>query len=113
VSITYAQILGQGTKLRPSSGPDIAITNEAEKQVIVPMKSKYLDLRTGEVISAKQLLAFEKGKSKIWKSADELYLLLADIADAKEEQAHSLICEVETIRALLEKYQSAEDSIGN
>jgi hypothetical protein len=84
------------------------------------MKSKYLDLRTGEVISAKQLLAFEKGKSNIWKAADELYLLLADIADAKEEQAHSLIWEadsliweVEAIRALLKKYQSAEDHLGN
>jgi hypothetical protein len=79
----------------------------------VAMKSKNLDLRTGEVISAKQLLAFEKGKSEIWKSADELYSLLADIADAKEEQAHSLLWEVDTIRALLKKYQSAEESLGN
>ncbi len=76
------------------------------------MKSKYLDLRTGEVISAKQLLAFEKGKSKIWISADELYSLLVDIADAKEEQAHNLLCEVETIRALLKKYEYAENSLG-
>lgn len=77
------------------------------------MKSKYLDLRTGEVISAKQLLAFEKGKDKIWKAADELYSLLASIADAKEEEAHSLLWEVESIRALLKKYQSAEDHLGN
>jgi hypothetical protein len=77
------------------------------------MKSKYLDLRTGEVISAKQLLAFEKGKGEIWKAADELYSLLASIADAKEEEAHSLLWEVETIRALLKKYQSAEDHLGN
>jgi hypothetical protein len=90
----------------------MTITNKVEKQVIVPMKSKYLDLRTGEVISAKHLLAFEKGKSEIWKSADELYSLLADIADAKEEQAHNLLCEVETIRALLKKYEYAENSLG-
>jgi hypothetical protein len=77
------------------------------------MKSKYLDLRTGEVISANQLLAFEKGKSEIWEMADELYSLLADVADAKEEEAHSLLWEVENIRALLKKYRSAGDSLGN
>jgi hypothetical protein len=84
------------------------------------MKSKYrkyLDLRTGVVISAEQLanqlLAFEKDKSHIWKATDELYWRLADIADAKEEEAQGLLWEVEAIRALLKKYQSAEDHLGN
>jgi hypothetical protein len=76
------------------------------------MKSRYLDLMTGEVISANQLLAFEKGKSKIWESADALYSLLAGIADAKEEEAYNLLCEVDTIRTLLQKYQSAENFLG-
>ena len=34
------------------------------------MKSKYLDLQTGEVIDAKQLLDWEKGKDRIWEAAD-------------------------------------------
>jgi hypothetical protein len=43
------------------------------------MKHKYIDLQTGEVLTAKQLLAFEKGKDRILETADELYSLLADI----------------------------------
>jgi hypothetical protein len=108
VSITFAQVLSQG--FARNFHNDIEGSREADCS---PMKSKYLDLRTGEVISANQLLAFEKGKSEIWEMTDELYSLLADIADAKEEEAHSLLWEVETIRALLKKYRSAEDSLGN
>ena len=73
------------------------------------MKSRYLDLLTGEALSAKQLLAFEKGKDHIWKAADELYLQLANIADAKEQEANRLLVEVEVIRACLKKYATAED----
>ena len=77
------------------------------------MKSKYIDLQTGEVISAKQLLNFEKGKDRIWEAADELYSLLASVADAKEEEGYRLICEADAIRAALKKYQIAQDSLGN
>jgi hypothetical protein len=75
------------------------------------MKSKYLDLQTGEVLSAKQLLAFEKGKDRIWQAADELYLLLSDVAHAKEEEANGLLVEVEVIRDYLKKYDEAEASL--
>ena len=74
------------------------------------MKSKYLDLETGEVLNAKQLLAFEKGKDQIWKAADELRLLLSNIADDKEQEAHGLLVEVEVIRDYLKKYDDAEAS---
>jgi hypothetical protein len=74
------------------------------------VKSKYLDLETGEVLNAKQLLAFEKGKDKIWKAADELRLLLSNIADDKEQEAHGLLVEVEVIRDYLKKYDDAEAS---
>jgi hypothetical protein len=77
------------------------------------MKRRYLDLHTGEVITAKQLLAFENGKDRIWETTNELYSLLADIANAKEEEAHLLLYEVENIRTILEQYQSAEDSLAN
>ena len=77
------------------------------------MKSKYIDLQTGEVIGAKQLLKFERGKDRIWEAADELYSLLANIANAKEEEGHRLIYEAETIRAYLKKYQIAQASLDN
>jgi hypothetical protein len=75
------------------------------------MKRRYVDLQTGEIITARQLLALEKGKDRIWDRADELYSLLADIAHAKEQEAHALLYEVEHIRTLLEQYQSAEDCL--
>jgi hypothetical protein len=75
------------------------------------MKRRYIDLQSGELITAKELLAFEKGKDRIWETADELYSLLADIANAKEERAHALLYEAENIRTILEQYKSAEDSL--
>jgi uncharacterized hydantoinase/oxoprolinase family protein len=74
------------------------------------MKSKYVDLETGEVINAKQLLTFEKGKDHLWKAADELRLLLSNIADDKEQEAHGLLVEAELIRDYLKKYDDAEAS---
>jgi uncharacterized protein YPO0396 len=74
------------------------------------VKSKYLDLQTGEVLSAKQLLAWEKGKDRIWKEGDELYSLLSSIADAKEQEVEELLYEVRTIRACLENYEAAGEA---
>ena len=34
------------------------------------VKSRYVDLQSGEVISAKQLLDWEKGKDRVWEAAD-------------------------------------------
>jgi uncharacterized protein YPO0396 len=75
------------------------------------MKSKYLDLHTGEVISAKQLLAFETGKDEIWKAADELRSLLVDIAQAREVEAQELLMEAHAIRDCVKKYDAAEEKL--
>jgi uncharacterized protein YPO0396 len=75
------------------------------------MKSKYVDLQTGEVVNAKQLLAWEQGKDKIWEAADELRSLLADIAEAKEQEAQGLLLEAATIRDYLKKYDVAEETL--
>jgi hypothetical protein len=71
------------------------------------MKSKYVDLQTGEVISAAQLLAWEKGKDRIWEAADELYSLLADLAQEREQEAQSLLLEASIIRDYLKTYDEA------
>ena len=71
------------------------------------MKSKYVDLQTGEVINAKQLLAWEQGKDRIWEAADELRSLLADIAEVKKEEAQGLLMEVAVIQDSLKKYDAA------
>jgi hypothetical protein len=68
------------------------------------MKSRYVDLQTGEVISAKQLLAFEKGKDRIWEAAEEMRSLLLNIAEAGEEQAQA-------IRECVKKYDAAEGQL--
>ena len=75
------------------------------------MKSKYIDLQTGEVINAKQLLAWEQDKDRIWEVADELRSLLADIAEAKKEEARGLLMEVAVIEDMLKKYDIAEETL--
>ena len=73
------------------------------------MKSKYVDLQTGEVLSAKQILAWEKGKDRIWKAADELYSLLAKMAERREQEAQSLLLEAFIIRDYLKTYDEAPE----
>ena len=75
------------------------------------MRSKYLDLQTGEVINAKHLLTLEKGKDRIWEAADELRRVLAEEANAKEEEANQLLVEAEVIRDYLKKYDAAKASL--
>jgi uncharacterized protein YPO0396 len=75
------------------------------------MKSRYVDLQTGEVISAKQLLAFEKGKDRIWEAAEEMRSLLLNIAEAGEEQAQHLLMEAQAIRECVKKYDAAEGQL--
>ncbi len=75
------------------------------------VKSKYLDLQTGEVISAKQLIAWEKGKDKIWEAADNLYSLLANMAEEREYESQRLLIEAAVIRDHLNTYDRAEDML--
>jgi quercetin dioxygenase-like cupin family protein len=75
------------------------------------MKSKYLDLQTGEVISAAHLLAWEKGKDRIWEAADELYSLLADLAQEREQEAQRLQIEASVIRDYLDTFDDAADML--
>ena len=75
------------------------------------VKSKYVDLQTGEVISAKQLIAWEKGKDKIWEAADNLYSLLANMAEEREYESQRLLIEAAVIRDHLNTYGRAEDML--
>jgi mannose-6-phosphate isomerase-like protein (cupin superfamily) len=75
------------------------------------VKSEYLDLQTGEVVSAKQILAWEKGKDRIWEAADELYSLLANMAQEREEESHRLLLEASVIRDYLDTYDEAADML--
>jgi len=75
------------------------------------MKSKYLDLQTGEVLSAAQLLAFETGKDAIWKAADEMYSFLADMAENLEADAQEQLLQASFIRSYLKKYEAALDML--
>jgi mannose-6-phosphate isomerase-like protein (cupin superfamily) len=73
------------------------------------MKSKYLDLLSGEVLNAKQLLAFETGKDEIWKAADKMYSLLANMAENLEAKSHEQLLQASIIRGYLKKYDDALD----
>ena len=75
------------------------------------MKSKYLDLQTGEVIDAKQLLDWEKGKDRIWEAADEMYSLLANEAQELEGESHRLLLKASDIRDYLKTYEEATDTL--
>ena len=75
------------------------------------MKSKYMHLETGVVLSFKELLVYEKGKDRIWEAADELRSLLLDIAEAREEQAQGLLLEAQEIRECVKNYDAAEEKL--
>ena len=74
------------------------------------MKSKYVDLHTGEVLNAKQLLAFETGKDELWKAADEMRSLLAELARDLEAEAQQQLLQASIIRDYLKKYDEALES---
>ena len=74
------------------------------------MKSKYVDLQTGEVVSAKQLLAWEKkGKIASIEAADELYSLLEAMAEERENESQRLLTDAAIIRGYLNAYDDATD----
>ena len=77
------------------------------------MKSKYVELQTGDVLSAEQILAWEKGKDRIWKEADELYLLLAKMAEERERESQRLLLEASIIRDYLKTYDEAVNLDGS
>ena len=87
------------------------LTLVGQVKVRADMKSKYLDLQTGEIINAKQLLAWEHGKDKVWEAADELRSLLANIAEVKKEEAQELLTEVAAIEDCLRNYDLAEGNL--
>ena len=75
------------------------------------MKSKYVDLKTGEVLSAEQLLAFETGKDEIWKAADEMRSFLSDMAEDLEAESQRQLLQASIIRGYLKKYDDALDML--
>jgi hypothetical protein len=78
------------------------------------MKERYLDLQTGRTLSVKEILEVEDHKDIVWEAADELRSLLADIAEAKEEEeeeAQGLLMEVAVIRDYLSKYDIAQGDL--
>jgi hypothetical protein len=77
------------------------------------MKERYLDLQTGRTLSVKEILEVEDHKDIVWEAADELRSLLADIAEAKEEEeeAQGLLMEVADIRDYLNKYDVAQGDL--
>jgi hypothetical protein len=78
------------------------------------MKERYLDLQTGRTLSVKEILEVEDHKDIVWEAADELRSLLADIAEAKEEEeeeAQGLLMEVAVIRDYLNKYDVAQGDL--
>jgi hypothetical protein len=77
------------------------------------MKERYLDLQTGRSLSVKEILEVEDHKDIVWEAADELRSLLADIAEAKEEEeeAQGLLMEVAVIRDYLNKYDVAQGDL--
>src|SRR5215212_1141924 len=75
------------------------------------MKSKYMHLQTGVVLSFKELLTNEKGKDQIWEAADEMRSLLLEIAEAREEQAQQLLMEAQEIRECVKNYDAAEEQL--
>ena len=74
------------------------------------MKSRYQDLQTGELLSAKQLLASETG-DEVWKAADEMHSFLANMAEKLEAESQEQLLQASIIRGYLKKYDDALDML--
>ena len=75
------------------------------------MRNKFLDLQSGTLVNAKELLTIAGAKDEVWKAADGLYSLLSDIAVDRENQSQHLLMEAAIIRGYLKTYDHAEEQL--
>ena len=75
------------------------------------MKDKYLNLQTGTLLNAKELLDIAGAKDEVWKAADELYSLLSEMAEERENESQRLLMDAAIIRGHLKTYDQAQQKL--
>ncbi len=75
------------------------------------MRSKYLNLQTGALVNAKTLLDIAGAKDAVWKAADELYSLLSEMAEQRENESQRLLMDAAIIRGHLKTYDQAQQKL--
>jgi mannose-6-phosphate isomerase-like protein (cupin superfamily) len=73
------------------------------------MRERYMDLETGITLSLEEVLEIANHKEALWEAADELYSLLAQMAEDREAESQSLLLEAAIIREYLNAYDAAAD----
>ena len=75
------------------------------------MRNKYLNLQTGTLLNAKELLDIAGAKDEVWKAADELYSLLSEMAEERENESQRLLMDAAIIRGHLKTYDQAQQKL--
>ena len=77
------------------------------------MRNKYLNLQTGTLLNAKELLDIAGAKDEVWKAADELYSLLSEIAEERVNESQRLLMDAAVIQGHLKTYDQAQQELDN
>ncbi len=75
------------------------------------LRNNFLNLQTGTLLNAKELLDIAGAKDEVWKAADELYSLLTEIAEERENESQRLLMDAAMIRGYLKTYDQAEQKL--
>ena len=75
------------------------------------MRNNFLNLQTGTLLNAKELLDIAGAKDEVWNAADELYSLLSEIAEERENESQRLLMDAALIRGQLKTYDQAQQKL--
>jgi len=76
------------------------------------MRNNFLNLQTGTLLNAKELLDIAGAKDEVWKAADELYSLLSEMAEERVNESQRLLMDAAIIRGQLKTYDQAQQKLG-
>src|SRR5918998_838394 len=76
------------------------------------MRNNFLNLQTGTLLNAKELLDIAGAKDRVWEAADELYSLLSDMAEVRVNESQRLLMDAAIIRGHLKTYDQAQQELG-
>jgi roadblock/LC7 domain-containing protein len=76
------------------------------------LRNNFLNLQTGTLLNAKELLDIAGAKDRVWQAADEMYSLLSDMAEERVNEAQRLLMDAAIIRGQLKSYDQAQQELG-
>jgi roadblock/LC7 domain-containing protein len=77
------------------------------------MTNKYLNLQTGTLLNAAELLDIAGAKDRVWTAADELYSLLSEMVEERVNESQRLLMDAAVIQGHLKTYDQAQQELDN